>query len=522
MAPRQQTPVGDDTPRPRHGATSSHNAGTDIAPRNTDPVLVPLPGAGVGTFLVLGGHWPARLGKLEPLADFPTMNEELLRQLAPAIGAANAGAQAAAALQSAHGVVRLAPDTLAALEAGAVPVTSGGWNLGVLATSSGKFATQVRWLPATAATMTGTLASVGPALGLLALQWLLAQVSRQVETSNRIANDTLRELRTEKWAAVRSDSERLQQLFDQASFLGAVTPETVKEARGLHQSLSRRRVQLLNDARHHRQALGECRTLQARRAWMREHAAPMLTDIQALVLASQGCFLYEAMRANSLFPVDPRHADKVGADAVSQYQHDRELVGNAVVALTRLLDTVAHDPGPRGLAQRYAKPTPNQIATAASALAEVLRTMQFPIEEPLMAAELSVLGDPEDWSDEEITLAGLLLDPGERLLGMFYGHPGEALFLTDRRLLSTHEKAVFTVVGDTDPNAVTEYSVRRRWSRVDVDYWVGDECALTFGVSLAADNEDDGEAWAEDVLDWAIGLQAQARATTAPELMWRT
>jgi hypothetical protein len=67
-----------------------------------------------------------------------------------------------------------------------------------------------------------------------------------------------------------------------------------------------------------------------------------------------------------LFPIDRRHADKVGNDAVAQYQPHRDLLGTALVTLTRLLDTVAHDPGARGLSRLYARSTPNRIVNVLS------------------------------------------------------------------------------------------------------------------------------------------------------------
>src|SRR4051812_8602003 len=56
---------------------------------------------------------------------------------AVATGVVNTAAQLANGVTTAHGLVRLAPETLAALKAGAQPLSSGGWNLGSL-TQGGK------------------------------------------------------------------------------------------------------------------------------------------------------------------------------------------------------------------------------------------------------------------------------------------------------------------------------------------------------------------------------------------------
>ena len=57
---------------------------------------------------------------------------ELLNVMSLASGGANAIAQGTRAALSVQGLVRLAPETVAALEGGMTPLTSGGWNLGSL------------------------------------------------------------------------------------------------------------------------------------------------------------------------------------------------------------------------------------------------------------------------------------------------------------------------------------------------------------------------------------------------------
>src|SRR5215218_9315099 len=51
---------------------------------------------------------------------------------AMAVGGANVVAQVAHGLNTARGLVRLSPETIAAMKAGAEPLTKDGWNLGVL------------------------------------------------------------------------------------------------------------------------------------------------------------------------------------------------------------------------------------------------------------------------------------------------------------------------------------------------------------------------------------------------------
>ncbi|WEV78806.1 hypothetical protein O9K63_03145 [Janibacter cremeus] len=94
--------------------------------------------------------------------------ETLGSSIARATGLANVAAQSLNGATNVQGLVRLAPETLKVLQT-AKPLTSGGYNLGTLA-SNGKIVGQVRWMPAGSAVTAGVLASVGPAVALMAIQ----------------------------------------------------------------------------------------------------------------------------------------------------------------------------------------------------------------------------------------------------------------------------------------------------------------------------------------------------------------
>ena len=87
--------------------------------------------------VVFGEHPPAGLS-LEPLAllDEP-LRASLGNSLGPLIGVGDVGAQAVQAGTQVQGIVRLAPETVKALQT-AKPMVSGGWNAGVLRDSSGR------------------------------------------------------------------------------------------------------------------------------------------------------------------------------------------------------------------------------------------------------------------------------------------------------------------------------------------------------------------------------------------------
>ena len=76
---------------------------------------------------------------------------ELTSVIAASSSILNVGGQVATGLSQAQGLVRLAPETLSAIQAGAKPLVSGGYNIGTLA-QGGKISAQIRWLPVSGVT----------------------------------------------------------------------------------------------------------------------------------------------------------------------------------------------------------------------------------------------------------------------------------------------------------------------------------------------------------------------------------
>lgn len=97
------------------------------------------------------------------------------------VAGANLLVQGTYSLVNFQGLVKFAPETLQALKS-AQTVTKGGWNLGTLTCSGGKFVHQVRWVPATGAQAVTVLAGLGPAAALLAIGTQMSALSRRLRT----------------------------------------------------------------------------------------------------------------------------------------------------------------------------------------------------------------------------------------------------------------------------------------------------------------------------------------------------
>jgi len=174
-----------------------------------------------GTFLVLGDE---RLPGLDftPIPYVDLEHGPGAHTAAQAIGLANVAAQGLSGLQQAQGLVRLAPETLAALRAGAAPLTQGGWNLGGLQVG-GKLVATVRWAPVGAAGAVGLLAAVGPALAVMAVQWQLGEVAKRVERNITLTTRVLDELRNESWHDLQATVSTVLEEANHVMSMGLVT-----------------------------------------------------------------------------------------------------------------------------------------------------------------------------------------------------------------------------------------------------------------------------------------------------------
>lgn len=275
----------------------------DTTPTEAAATLVPLDDD--GSFLVFGRLPESLQLDVEPV---PYLREEQVRTLADTLassaGIGNVLAQGWNAYQGSAGLVRLAPQTLAAMKAGATPLTQGGWALGTL-TKGGKFAAQVRWAPAGAAGVGAGLATLGPALALVAVQWQMNKIGKAVERNIELTRTVLDELREEAWYELDAVARIVLSEVQAAQAVGEVTdlmwnylqaqstePILVKHRQRNRDALSRK--------------LESLKFASKPEAWYREHAADVLRHCQAVMTAQQAIALHHILRV--------AHARRSGED----------------------------------------------------------------------------------------------------------------------------------------------------------------------------------------------------------------
>lgn len=265
----------------------------------------------------------------------------------------NVGGQLANGLAQAQGLVRLAPETLRAMQAGATPVQSGGYNIGVLAAQNGKFAAQVRWLPATGAGAAGVLASMGPAIALLAIQIQLHELSGLVRQNLALTETVLKTVRHEQWAELTGLEQSVTKALEEAESVGHVTQGVWENVSGYEAGLRKQRDLFRRNVEVHSAELGRRKGHQERRQYIEKNSEAILLDLHSLLLAHKAWFEYQALRAGRArlsAAEDPREEKLLQAiidNAKSEYTEIVKQMTTVLDTLNRELWILAELPGKR-------------------------------------------------------------------------------------------------------------------------------------------------------------------------------
>lgn len=324
------------------------------APRTPDdaqqePTAALIPIDDEGGFLVVG-ELPAELDLVvEPV---PYIGQEETGRLGEALMGVTGGVNLLAQIGQAHalsaGLVRLAPETISALDRGSTLMTSGGRTLGTLVTK-GTIAGPVRLVPAGAAGLAPALASIGPALALAAVQFELAKISRAVEHNIELTQTVLDELREDLWHELYAAASIVIDSVREAEKLGAVTEAvwTHLEAQTPLAALTKHRQRNM-DALARR--LADLPSSGSAATWYQKNYADVMRYCQAIMVAQQGLVLYQLLRVARTrlgdSPQDVALADYILADARRRHDETAALVDSTLQTLHRSLSLwYEADPG---------------------------------------------------------------------------------------------------------------------------------------------------------------------------------
>lgn len=377
------------------------------------------------------------------------------------VGATNLGAQLLDASMKVRGLVRLAPETMQALKAGAEPLAKGGWNLGTLV-SEGKFAHQIRWLPARSAQMTAVAAQVGTAITMLAIQWQLTQITKLARHNLALTNEVLHEVRAERWAEVRADHDIVMDELDRARRLGSVTPLNWQAlvSQGIEKSLRKHERLLYESLQRQNAKLSRCSGVNERQEWVRDNAEALLRDLDGLLLARRTLWAYNSLRAGATMaadPDDPNAATTANDILETAREHARsgaEEIQPVVQQLYRQFRLMALCPGAQEFAfgrGRFAAASVSDVARALAEQVEQLSGSTVDLEPPRQVPPYWDLPHDKDL-DALLRRLVWVIEPGERLETALWGTSHFRslgfnwrgfLVATDRRVLLLDEEPFF-------------------------------------------------------------------------------
>lgn len=392
---------------------------------------------------------------------FSLLDRRTQGSLSDAIGKAsgltNLAAQGVNGAMQAQGLVRLAPQTLKALET-AKPVVSGGWNLGTLTTAQGQFAASVRWLPATSASAASVAASLGPALAMIAIQMQLSEISKLAQHNLEISQIGLEESRQARRTAIQGNHRAIVRMVELAQDQGAVTPAIYKEVRGKQGELESQVETVKAGLATHVDRLRSKTSNKDRRRYLQDHGEEVLALAHSLLVAQSTKFTYQALWAGHLLDtveVDPRNAataKRVIQDGVAER--------NAVLAETDwLLGLAEREFGV--MAELDGKRTIkfSGEARAGKDVARMARQLRNAVAEVRDRSHPSAFQRPElptttvfkkDVPEELPRILAFRLGPGERLLALAEAEVDELslrnffaswITVTSERLLIANKEA---------------------------------------------------------------------------------
>lgn len=413
-----------------------------------------------GLAIVLGDHVPEGVD----LIPFIFLDSATLASVSTAagnaVGLGNVAAQGVNAVMQAQGLVRLAPQTLAALKT-ATPIVKDGWNLGTLA-SGGKFAAQVRWLPATAATTASVVAAMGPAISLMVIQAQLNQIARLAEHNLELTSTVLEVVRRDQWSAVTGRYKTLMREFGHAREIGEVTDAIYQEVRGYQGELTSQWDGFKTAVQQHAKALRSKHGHQARQKYLLGNGQAIIADAQALLLAQTSWFLHQAMRAAHLSrsagsdPQDERLLKNLIAEAQELHEKTLDETNWLLDHLAREFAIIGELPGKRtfkiGATAQAAKDAANMVQQLQEALASVRGHDVPKAPQPLGLPAILVFEDKVPW--ELVRILPLRLELDERVLALADAScdrwkllGGGWVAVTDRRLLITKHDSLRQVGG---------------------------------------------------------------------------
>ena len=270
-----------------------------------------------GLVAVCGGIDLEALDGVETLGVDTAGASRFLDCVSETVAGANLLVQGTYSLVNVQGLVKFAPETLQALKS-AQTVTKGGWNLGTLTSSGGKFVHQVRWVPATGAQAVAVLAGLGPAVALLAISGQVQALSSRVGGIESKIDAIIAANDVRDYADLKSSLSEVRKICEEISNcgFGEAAVRSRIAALGDGQVLDQLYHQYVERCRQHRD--GGARSV----ATLLERGRHIVSDLTALVAVSRACDVMGIVKVVADAAADV--GETVRASRVRELQNDLE------------------------------------------------------------------------------------------------------------------------------------------------------------------------------------------------------
>ncbi|MEU0174115.1 hypothetical protein ABZ178_12270 [Streptomyces massasporeus] len=349
-----------------------------------------------GVAVVLG-EVPAELE--HDLIDFglvPSADREKISTVLASIGnAATVAGNVANAFAGAQGLYKITTATQALLKAGGTLAVKDGANLGAVFLN-GKIIAQARLIPVTAVSTAQTVATLGPALTMVALQMQLSEITGLVRTNIALTSQVLTTIRNEHWAELTGLVTTVERAIDQARAVGSVPASLWENVAGNEASLSKQLDLYGRNVRGHVGQIDQADTRRLRE-YLQTNAEAILFDAHALLSSLKAWTGYQALRAGKARAAgrddadEARLVDVIARDTRTELESSLAETTRLVEALTRELRIIAELPGRETLAPslpgkrrdaKAARQTSARLLEAIEPLADALRPPAPPLEAP--------------------------------------------------------------------------------------------------------------------------------------------
>ncbi|MCG7429843.1 hypothetical protein [Dermacoccus nishinomiyaensis] len=422
-----------------------------------------------GVAVVVGDAVPEGVELLPMDLIGPEIRTQMASSAASALGWGNVAVQTASGAVQAQGLLRFAPQSLDLIAKGAQPMMSGGQLTGNLV-KDGKIVGHARLIAAGGAQATSIAASAGGALAMVAMQAQMAQIQRTAEENLKLTDGVFDAIKSDHWSQITGATKAINQAYDMATHVGAVTDSIMGGIRHLRPDLEAYVDRSQHTVAGHEHALSRAESHSARQQILQR--PEVVRDAQALVLATEALRMFRLLEAaNAALHAgederEARRRDRLVEQAETEGARQRERATALLADLRRELNLAATLSAPKRTLSFRERAASRANAASSAHLAAIVndlgRRLGLTSVEPFIAPNRTAV----DGAVPDAVLHGLPWvagTPGERLIGFAEMNEASGLAIADigrRRWVAVTDRTTYVMSPKTfESSAEIEHAI---------------------------------------------------------------